>query len=303
MTHPGGTTMLDRSHGFGDEPSVTVPGRDYATTRQSRMTPTRIVVDPYLSSLRRRGAPKSTMKTYGWIFSTLPPALRVDSLQDWADSWEHLSPSSRQQRLSAVSAMCKWGVRQNLLGADPTARWDRPRRPKRLPRPAPDSFIEELWELPDERVRLICLLAAYGGLRRAEIAALRWSDVDIPNRVMHVTGKGGKPRPVPIHRDLVALLAARRQSRGPVIASRSTGHPLCPESIGRIVSPYLQGLGLHPLRHWTGTRGYSETRDVFAVQQLLGHESPVTTSGYVLIEGRQVRAVVDSLPRRDAAAA
>src|SRR5712671_7457982 len=75
---------------------------------------------------------------------------------------------------------------------------------------------------------LVVLLAGEAGLRRGEIAALEWGDVDLKKRQLcvqravwqgHVEApKGGRLRYVPLTRRLTAALQAARHLRGPSVS-------------------------------------------------------------------------------------
>lgn len=51
---------------------------------------------------------------------------------------------------------------------------------------------------------------------------------------------------------------------------------------------------MHSLRHSAATRWYQVDRDVFTVQELLGHASPATTRRYVAVPNDALRATVDA---------
>jgi integrase len=139
------------------------------------------------------------------------------------------------------------------------------------------------------------MLAAYAGLGRAEIAGLQWDDIS-DGRV-RVRGKGGRVRVVPLLPELAAELTAERARRdasgsgtgyryraglaGPWLFPGTRGGPILPDSLGRAA---LKALGaaysVHTLRHRFATRAYAGTRDLLAVQQLLGHSKPETTTRY-----------------------
>jgi len=51
---------------------------------------------------------------------------------------------------------------------------------------------------------------------------------------------------------------------------------------------------MHALRHAFATRTYNVNRDVFAVQQLLGHSSAATTQRYVQVSDDSLRALVEA---------
>ena len=134
------------------------------------------------------------------------------------------------------------------------------------------------------------LLAAYGGLRRAEIAALHHGD--IVDGVMRVHGKGGKVRTVPVHDRIASELPA---GDGYLFPGRDHGH-LSPGQVGRLMSDALgPGWTAHTLRHRFGTRLYAGSRDILQAQSLLGHSSPATTQRYVAAPDDGVRAAVNAI--------
>lgn len=124
-------------------------------------------------------------------------------------------------------------------------------------------------------------LAGACGLRRAEIAQLRGDDID--NGWVRVTGKGGQVRAVPLPDDLAWLGGVD----GWVFPNGRGGH-LAPDTVGRLLRQVL-GRGGHTLRHRYATTVYAGTGDLRAVQELLGHASPVTTARYTLVSPKRLR--------------
>ncbi|WP_205634941.1 tyrosine-type recombinase/integrase [Mycolicibacterium elephantis] len=110
---------------------------------------------------------------------------------------------------------------------------------------------------------------------------------------MHVVGKGGHQRAVPISDDLAALILDSPHHH--VVATANVG-PMTPRHLGRLVAAALPaGWTAHTLRHRFATTAYRATGDLRAVQELLGHARPTTTATYT--------AVDDSAMRRAAQAA
>lgn len=150
---------------------------------------------------------------------------------------------------------------------------------------------------------VILTLAAYAGLRAAEIAQLCWGDIDESNGLLLVVdGKGGKQRTVPLH-DMIlkALAQLGQQRRGPVLIRRDgkAGHwTHC--GVSKYANTHLHGLGfpdtLHSLRHRYATALYFASRDLRLVQDLMGHASPATTAGYTAWDRRAATLVVSQLP-------
>lgn len=133
--------------------------------------------------------------------------------------------------------------------------------------------------------------------------------------MLHVTGKGGRQRIVPAHPLIVeqvdAELDRRRGGRtgtGWRLASERIAaddslfpgqHPgthVQPCVVGDALSTLLgDGWTAHTLRHRFATRAYAPTRDLRAVQELLGHSSPQTTARYTAVPDQAMREAVLAL--------
>lgn len=73
---------------------------------------------------------------------------------------------------------------------------------------------------------------------------------------------------------------------------RGRGH-LSPDRVGRILAGLLgPGWTAHTLRHRAASDWYERSGDLMAVQDLLGHASPVTTRRYVRPSLRHLRRAV-----------
>ena len=83
-----------------------------------------------------------------------------------------------------------WAVRSGHITADPMLHLDRPKVPKRSPRPASQETYRQIMALAERRWQLAATLARYAGLRASEIARLDRADVDVED--LRVLGKGGR---------------------------------------------------------------------------------------------------------------
>jgi integrase/recombinase XerC len=155
------------------------------------------------------------------------------------------------------------------------------------------------------RKGLAVLLGLYGGLRRSEIAELRWTDLAGDGWV-RVIGKGSE-RQIPLHPVLLASLEALRsrrpiQSLGPqglrgrVFLGQGGGR-LHPTTVWTWVRQLSAEAGLppvqvHVLRHTALTTALDGTHDLRAVQELAGHARPETTAGYTRVRSDRLSATV-----------
>jgi integrase/recombinase XerD len=154
--------------------------------------------------------------------------------------------------------------------------------PRAMPRPCPDHAIfQALATTSDAQVALAIRIGVQTGMRRVEIARLRPTDVigQAGNYWVHITGKGGHERAVPISDELADQLMAIPTAY--VFHNPTTGGPITPRHLGKLVAAALPGhWTAHTLRHRFATTAYAAERDLRAVQELLGHVSPVTTAIY-----------------------
>lgn len=191
---------------------------------------------------------------------------------------------TRYTWLSHLSCFYRWGVRRDYFTSDPTARIDRPRLPRLLPRPIGDVALAEAIGTADGRLKAMLLLASHMGLRCCEISRLHANDVldtaDTPMLLIH--GKGGKDRLIPLH-PLAAAALGPLPKRG-FLFRRPEGTPLSAAQVSVAMRAQLRDHGIdatgHQLRHWFATRLYRTTRDLRLTQELLGHASPTTTAVY-----------------------
>jgi len=214
--------------------------------------------------------------------------LNADDLTGFLSSpgW---AAETRKSARGALRGFYGWAHGEGFLTHNPAARLRTVRVPPGRPRPAPDDVFERaLTAAITPREHLMVTLAAYAGLRRAEIARVHTKHVIVDS--LRVVGKGGAVRTVPLHPALLAILLAVPD--GYVFPGRTDGH-LSPDYVGRILGRLLgQGWSGHTLRHRFASRAYLVDRDLRAVQTLLGHSKPETTMRYTQVPDGALRAAV-----------
>src|SRR6516164_8383755 len=158
------------------------------------------------------------------------------------------------------------------------------------------------------------LSVAYGaGLRVAEVAALKVSDVDSQRMLLRVErGKGGRYRNAILPVDLLTLLrewwrVGRQQgvmhAQGWLFPGQHTTKPISTRHLHRIVVEAAQAaeitkrVGPHTLRHSFATHLLEDGVDIRVIQALLGHSKLETTALYTKVATRTVRAVISPLDK------
>lgn len=229
--------------------------------------------------LRRFAAAKPDLSPW---HVTLPEIVGWLALPSWA-------PETRRSARASLTTFYRWAHLSGLITADPAAGLPPVRVPRGVPRPAPADILTVALTTAPDRVRLMILLAAFAGLRRAEIARVHTRD--IADGILHVHGKGGRRRIIPLHPRITAELGDRKP--GWLFPGRDNGH-LSAGHVGRLLARHLGGepWTAHTLRHRFASEAYSGSHDIRAVQELLGHANVATTMVYTAIGDGALRAAV-----------
>jgi len=163
------------------------------------------------------------------------------------------------------------------------------------------AFAPDDW--PDERERVCFMLAAFAALRRGEILALRWMDVDDTvlrirkARKGHETGppKWGRVRVVALSDKLRAALehwrgVARPSAPEHLVISWDDGTPIATRTINAWFDKAMKRLDIdkkarrltpHSYRHTRITLWKQAGMPADALRAMVGHTEEKTTEGYV----------------------
>lgn len=153
--------------------------------------------------------------------------------------------------------------------------------------------------------RLIVLLGCRAGLRRGEIANLKWADVDFKNNQLYIApNKTEKHRFVPIADDLKKALEKAKQGRKKevyVINVGDTSHRDDPNYLGAYYRKATADLPfdcfLHKLRHTFASHLVQAGIDLYRVKNLMGHTSITMTEIYAHLAPTDLKAAIKSLPK------
>lgn len=199
-------------------------------------------------------------------------------------------PATKLSARASLRSYYRWAVESGRVASDPTAKTRAVKMPPRAIKEAPQDALLTALEGAHERDRLAIMLAAYAGLRRAEIANLHADQIG--DRMLTIVGKGSKQRRVPIHPMLEEPLRKVRE-RGGYAFPNVDGAPITPDAMGRRIARALPGKwSAHSLRHYFAGNVYRASHDIRSVQQLLGHSSIATTQIYTEVNDDDLHAAV-----------
>jgi integrase/recombinase XerD len=213
-----------------------------------------------------------------------------------------LAPATIARKLAAVRALIRFALGPERV---PEASFA-PRRARHLPEaPRAGEIDAELAGLERDgplglRDRALAELVYSAGLRSREAVDLDLGDVDFEQELVHIRGKGGKERAVPLGEEAGHWLSRYLREARPQLA-RGAENALFISARGRrLDTSTLRRLLPHPhrLRHAFATHLLEGGADLRTIQELLGHSSLSTTQVYAHVDGRRLRRVYDrSHPR------
>jgi integrase/recombinase XerC len=278
----------------------------------------RAATDSFLTYLRvERNASDLTIKSYREDLTALvdylheayghcpaPSQVTTFDLRDYvaAVGEAGYAKSTVARRLASMRSFFRFAQRNGLVETNPAKPLRSPRKSRNLPHVLSDRELKRLLDAPpvDEslglRDRALLETMYSAGLRVSETVGLCDGDLDFPEGLVRVRGKGRRERLAPLGSFAVRALRkwlrrrqlSPREPQGPsapVFVNRF-GRRLSTRSVARMLEKYLKKTGLdlrtspHSLRHSFATHLLDRGADIRSVQELLGHKSLVTTQIY-----------------------
>ena len=264
----------------------------------------RFLRSPALSDATRRAYRVDVEEFVGWLDARGVRLERVGlrELADYAADLgrarpRKLAPATIARKLAAVRAFLRF-----TLGAArvPDASFA-PRRPRRLPETPREPEVDATLRALEGngalalRNRALVELVYSAGLRSAEAVGLDLADVDFDQELVHVRGKGGKERVVPLGEEAAHWLARYLRDARPELV-RGAQDALFVSARGRrLDTSTLRRVVPHPhrLRHAFATHLLEGGADLRTIQELLGHSSLSTTQIYSHVDAKRLRRVYD----------
>lgn len=225
-----------------------------------------------------------------------------------------LAPSTVHNKLDPLRVLCRRALRREQITTDPTSGLELPsNRGRRDNVVNTDRAAALLAKLPDTE-RALWTTAFYAALRRGELRALRWTDIDLDAGVIRVTRhwddvegeqepktEAGK-RTVPLVGELRRALIEHRLSTGrsgtDLVFGRTASEPFIPTTIRRRARDAWKAAGLDPLtpheaRHCAASYFIAAGLNMKEIQVYVGHSDVRTTFnvyGHLLPGGEQEAA-------------
>ena len=208
-----------------------------------------------------------------------------------------LAPATIARKIAAVRSFLRFTLGSAQV---PDASLS-PRRPRRLPDTPKTAEVEAALDALDGdgplalRNWALVELVYSAGLRSSEAVGLDLADVDFDREQLHVRGKGGKERIVPLGEEAGHLLARYLHEARPELVRDAQNAMFVSARGRRLDTSTLRRIFAHPhrLRHAFATHLLEGGADLRTIQELLGHSSLSTTQLYSHVDGRRLRRVYD----------
>ncbi|HDR88852.1 MAG TPA: site-specific tyrosine recombinase XerD [Bacteroidetes bacterium] len=289
----------------------------------------------YLSYLRlEKSVSPNTLKAYerdvrgftSWLERQYPgrPPQEVDLtlLQEYLGQLSSLGIGARSQAriVSGIRSFFRYLLLDDKIPSDPSALLEAPKTGRKLPEVLTVHEIDAMLDTLDlssptgQRNKAMIETMYSCGLRVSELVNLKMSNLYLKQGFIRIEGKGNKERMVPIGSKAMkeislwmeirrGMMDIRRGEEDMVFLNRR-GHRLTRAMVFEIVKDMAARAGIkknvspHTFRHSFATHLIDGGADLRAVQEMLGHESILTTEIYTHLDREYLReAIISFHPR------
>jgi integrase/recombinase XerD len=239
-----------------------------------------------------------------------------------------LKPASSARKLSSIRQFHRFLVTDGRRASDPSLIIEAPRSGRGLPKILSIAEVDHLLKVSKEgldddarpgaerlrALRTACLIELLyaTGLRVSELVAVPANAAQTKDPFIHVRGKGGRERLVPLSAAARQSIAAYRaflkktHAKAPASpwlfpADAESGH-LTRQAFGRDLKACAVAAGIaparvspHVLRHAFASHLLQNGADLRIVQELLGHADISTTQIYTHVLDERMKAMVRDL--------
>jgi site-specific recombinase XerD len=212
------------------------------------------------------------------------------------------------REVRSLRAAFSFAVRWQLIGSNPFSGVQLVKVPDRLPTfLSRDDFQKLFGMIKENWLRELVFFAVSTGLRRGEMINLRWQDVDLGRRVMHIQSAGnfrtkdGRRRTLPLSDSVHTFLSSKAPRQICEFVFHRRGFKIGENYLSARFKFYVAEAGLdgrlhwHSLRHTHASWLVQDGVSLFQVQQLLGHADSRTTEIYSHLRPETMQETVNRI--------
>jgi len=228
-----------------------------------------------------------------------------------------LKATTLRRRIHALRSFYNYCIDEDYVIKNPMRKIKCPKKEQPLPIFLTDEEAKRFLDTPTKdkqewlrkRDKAILDVLFFTGIRRNELLGLAMDDINLNEWSLRVIkGKGGKDRLLPLNSKLIKsireYLAVRPKSRSnKFFVSYNYNAQLTKAGLYKLFRTHLRnakitrkGISPHKIRHTFATMVLRGSRDIVAVQELLGHTDISTTRIYLHTTTEQLRGAVEKHP-------
>lgn len=256
------------------------------------------------------------LRKFGEDKESLPSHLSTQDLEKCIEA-RHIEGSSHRsiaRMISSWRSFFSYLQLEKIIEEDPSALLELPKLGQYLPEVLRFEEIEQMMACIDmskpegHRNRAIIETLYACGLRVSELTHLEINNVYLQEAFLRVTGKGNKQRLVPLHEEVIHHLQIyleevrvhypQQPAAKHLVFLNQSGGKLSRVSVFQLVKKLADAAGIrknvspHTFRHSFATHLVQNGADLRVVQELLGHESILTTEIYTHLDKAHLRDVI-----------
>jgi len=251
-------------------------------------------------------------------FKELPPdKVKLQHLREFVEwmNQKGVSPRTQARTISGIKSFYKYLLMEGVIENDPTTLLESPKIGRKLPDILSDQEINDLINAIDlskpegQRNKAMIETLYSCGLRVSELVNLKLSNLHFDQEFIKIEGKGDKERLVPISKQAIEdinkyLIGYRKRLKVDkdsenILFLNRRGKQLSRVMIFTIIKNLAQKINLkknispHTFRHSFASQLIDGGADLRAVQEMLGHESILTTEIYTHLDKDYLKDTVN----------
>lgn len=230
-----------------------------------------------------------------------------------------IHPRSQARIISGIKSFYRYLLLDGYIELDPTELLESPKIGMKIPEVLTVNEINDILDTIDlskaegQRNRAMLEVLYSCGLRVSELTSLRYSDVYFEEEFIRVEGKGSKQRLVPISQTAIREIRNYLYDRNLINIKKGFEDSLFLSKRGTSLSRIMvfhvikvqtelagikKNVSPHTFRHSFATHLLEGGANLRAIQEMLGHESIVTTEIYTHIDREALRReILEHHPR------
>jgi integrase/recombinase XerD len=229
----------------------------------------------------------------------------------------NISNKSKAHYLTVINSYYKFLIREGYIKENPCETIKMPKMEKTLPKYLTIEEVDKLLDIRtikpnDYRNKAMLELLYATGMRISELTNLTLSQIDFNDDLVRVMGKGKKERIIPLENTCINYLKLYiNEYRNYLLKTKTSdyifinnfGNKISRQGFFKILKKLCQESGInkeispHVLRHSFATHLLNNGADLRVIQELLGHESIVTTQIYTHLGNKKIKDDYENHPR------